>query len=319
MQQQMQSQSQSKSPAVNGLPNQPPYMPQFTACNLGQQVVGLTLHESENEPSWNLLAPRKRNRNQEVLENSQISSIDFLQTQALPQSNGPVSTGLRLSFDDEILNSSSNVSLGDSRMLALLSEELNGELQRQHAEMDQFLRIQGEQFRQAVEEKRQRLQMNILTCVQEAASKKLKEKDIEVENINKKNAELEEKMKQLSLEVNAWQYRAKCSETLINTLKFNLQQAYAQSRESKEGCGDSEVDDTASCFNGNAGDFQALICKENKELKEQRTCRVCRSSDVCMLLLPCRHLCLCRECESRLSNCPLCQSFKKSSMPVHMS
>ncbi|KAH9318244.1 hypothetical protein KI387_020013, partial [Taxus chinensis] len=284
MQQQIQSQSQCKSPVVNGLPNQPPYVPHFTSCNPGQQVVGLTLHASENEPSWNLMAPRKRTRNQEVLENSQISSIDFLQTRgntqiALSQPNVPVSTGLRLSFDDEILNSSSTVSLGDSRMLALLNEELNGELQRQASEMDQFLRIQGEHFRQAVEEKTQRLQMNMLACVEEAAMKKLKEKDMEVENMNKKNAELEEKMKHLSLEVNAWQYRAKCSENLINTLKFNLQQAYAQSRESKEGCGDSEVDDTASCFNGNAGDFQALICKENKELKEQRTCRVCRSSD----------------------------------------
>uniref|UniRef100_A0A0D6R7A9 RING-type domain-containing protein n=1 Tax=Araucaria cunninghamii TaxID=56994 RepID=A0A0D6R7A9_ARACU len=324
MQQKIQSQSQNKSPAANRLSNQPQYVPQFTASNPGQQVVGLTLHGSESEPAWNLLAPRKRSRNQEVLENSQISSIDFLQTQgnaqiALPQSNGAVSTGLRLSFDDEVLNSSSNASLSDPRMLALLNEELNGELQRQQTEMDQFLRIQGEQFRQALEEKTRRLQMNILACVEEAAAKKLKEKDMEVESMNKKNAELEEKMKQLSLEAHAWQYRAKCSETMINTLKFNLQQAYAQSRESKEGCGDSEVDDTASCFNGNTDNFEALIYKENRELKEQRTCRVCRSKEVCMLLFPCRHLCLCEDCESRLNICPLCRSFKTTSTQVYIS
>eukprot|EP01018_Ginkgo_biloba_P035725 Gb_07205 [translate_table: standard] len=323
-QMQQQIQSQNQTPAANGLPNQAQYIPQFTACNQGQLAPAAVVHGSENDPAWNLLAPRKRIREHELLENSQISSIDFLQTHrnaqmALPQSNGAVSTGLRLSLDDERLNTTCSAAIGNSRLLAVLNEELNGELQRQGAEIDQFLRLQGEQFRQALDEKTQRLQMNILARVEEGVLGKLREKEMEVENMNKKNLELEERIKQLSLEAHAWQYQAKCNETMINALKFNLQQAYAQNRESKEGCGDSEVDDTASCFNGDAGDFHALIFKENKDLKEQRTCRVCRSNDVCILLLPCKHLCLCKDCESRLDVCPLCRSLKSASMQVYMS
>jgi len=319
-QQQIQSQSQNQSPAVNGLSNQPTYVTQYTNCNRGQQATGAGLHVSKNDLAWNLLAPRKRTREH---ENSQISSIDFLQSQrtaqiSLPQSNGAVSTGLRLSLDDEKLNSSSNMSLGTSKM-SLMNEELSGVLQQQNAEIDQFLRAQEEQFRQALDEKTRRFQMNILTSLEEAALRKLSDKDLEVENMNKKNMELEEKMKQLSMEAHAWQYRAKCSETMINALKFNLQQAYAQNRESKEGCGDSEVDDAASCFNADVGGFQALIYKENRDLKDQRTCKVCRSNDVCILLLPCRHLCLCKDCESRLDVCPLCRSFKSDSMQIYMS
>lgn len=67
--------------------------------------------------------------------------------------------------------------------------------------------------------------------------------------------ELEEKMKQLSLESHAWQYREKCNETMINALKFNLQQPYIENREGKEGCGDDKVDDATSCLDADVCDF----------------------------------------------------------------
>lgn len=127
--------------------------------------------------------------------------------------------------------------------------------------------------------------------------------------------ELELQMEKLAEEAGAWQQRANYNETMINNLNFNLQQVYAQSRDSKEGCGDSEVDDTASCCNGRANDFH-LLCKEKNGMKELMTCKVCRVNKVCMLLLPCKHLCLCKECESKLSLCPLCESSKYIGMEV---
>lgn len=166
-------------------------------------------------------------------------------------------------------------------------------------------------------EKVQANQIQAITYVEEKVLQKLRERDTEVDDINKKNMELELRMEQLALEANAWQQRAKYNENLINTLKVNLQHVYAQSRDSKEGCGDSEVDDTASCCNGRATDLH-LLCRDSKEMKELMTCRVCRTNEVCMLLLPCKHLCLCKECESKLSLCPLCQSTKYIGMEVYM-
>ncbi|XP_010269519.1 PREDICTED: probable BOI-related E3 ubiquitin-protein ligase 2 [Nelumbo nucifera] len=248
---------------------------------------------------------KKRLKEQDFLENnSQISSVDFFQTRS-------VSTGLGLSLDDRRMASS-----GDSPLFSLLDDDIDGELQRQEAEMDRFVKVQGEQMRQAILEKVQTNQIQTLTIAEERILQKLREKEAEVEDINKKNTELEERMKQLSMEAGAWQHRAKCNENMITTLKFNLQQVFAQSRDSKEGCGDSEVDDTASC-NGESIDFH-LVYKENKDLKELMTCKVCRVDEVCMLLLPCRHLCLCKDCESKLSFCPLCQSSKFIGMEVYM-
>lgn len=153
--------------------------------------------------------------------------------------------------------------------------------------------------------------------VEEKVLQKLHEKEAEVESINKRNMELEERMEQLTVEAGAWQQRARYNENMIAALKLNLQQVYVQGRDSKEGCGDSEVDDTASCCNGRSIDFH-LLSKDNNDKQEMMTCKVCRVNEVSMLLLPCKHLCLCKDCENKLSFCPLCQSSKFIGMEVYM-
>lgn len=160
-------------------------------------------------------------------------------------------------------------------------------------------------------------QLQTLSYVEEKVLQRLREKEVEVENINQKNLELKEKIEQLAMEMGFWQEQTKYFENMINLLKFNLQQIYAQSKDSKEGCGDSEVDDTASCCNGR---FIAshLLSKDNSDMKELMTCKVCRSREVCMLLFPCKHLCLCKDCESRFTVCPLCQCSKNFPLEVLM-
>ncbi|CAN4092685.1 unnamed protein product [Withania somnifera] len=293
---------------TSNLPEQsqhPPYIPPF-------QVMGLapgTADDGGLDLQWNYgLEPKeKRPKEQDFLENnnSQISSVDLLQRQS-------VSTGLGLSLDNGRLASS-----GDSAFLGLVGDDIEREMQRQDTEIDRYIKAQGDRLRQAILEKVQANQIQAITYVEEKVLQKLREKDAEVDDIYKKNMELELRMEQLAFEANAWQQRAKYNENLMNTLKVNLQHVYAQSRDSKEGCGDSEVDDTASCCNGRATDLH-LLCRDSKEMKELMKCRVCRANEVCMLLLPCKHLCLCKECESKLSLCPLCQSTKYIGMEVYM-
>ncbi|XP_038702780.1 probable BOI-related E3 ubiquitin-protein ligase 2 isoform X2 [Tripterygium wilfordii] len=257
---------------------------------------------------WNFgLEPKnKRLKEQDFLEiNSQISSVDFLQARS-------VSTGLGLSLDNTCAATS-----GDSTLLSLIGDDIDLELQRQDAEIDRFLKVQGDRLRQAILDKVQASQLQTVSYVEEKILPKLHEKEAEVESINKKNLELEERIERVSMEASAWQQRARYNENMISALKFNLQQVYAQSRDSKEGCGDSEVDDTASCYNGRTLDFH-LLSTENNDMKELMTCRVCRVKEVCMLLLPCKHLCLCKDCESKLSFCPVCQSSKYIGMEVYV-
>ncbi|KAG6749090.1 hypothetical protein POTOM_046132 [Populus tomentosa] len=324
----------------------PPYVPPF-------HVVGFAPGPGNDgsdgglELQWNygLEPKRKRLKEQDFLENnSQISSVDFLQARS-------VSTGLGLSLDNTRVSSS-----GDSALLSLIGDDIDSELQRQDVEVDKFLKIQssgipfvvgvsvknvgrvffslllielmvveekmgytklGDRLRQTILEKVQADQLQTISLVEEKVLQKLRQKEAEVESINKKNIELEEKMEQLSMEAGAWQERARYNENMINALKLNIQQVYAQSRDSKEGCGDSEVDDTASCCNGRVIDFH-LLSNDNNDMKELMTCKACRVNEVCMLLLPCKHLCLCKDCESKLSFCPLCRSSKLIGMEVYM-
>jgi E3 ubiquitin-protein ligase BOI-like protein len=85
------------------------------------------------ELQWNygLEPKRKRLKEQDFLENnSQISSVDFLQARS-------VSTGLGLSLDNTRVSSS-----GDSALLSLIGDDIDSELQRQDVEVDKFLKIQ---------------------------------------------------------------------------------------------------------------------------------------------------------------------------------
>ncbi|GFS30624.1 S-ribonuclease binding protein 1 [Actinidia rufa] len=176
------------------------------------------------ELQWNygLESKKKRLKEQDFLENnSQISSLDFLQARS-------VSTGLGLSLDNGRLASS-----GDSPFRGLIADEIDRELQRHDAEIDRFLKIQADRLRQEVIEKVQANRLQTVSYVEEKVLSKLREKNTEMENINKKNMELELRIEQLAVEAGAWQRRAHYNESMINTLKFNLQQVYAQSRDSK--------------------------------------------------------------------------------------
>lgn len=82
---------------------------------------------------WNsgLEPKRKRLKEQDFLENnSQISSVDFLQAR-------PVSTGLGLSLDNTRMASSA-----DSALLSFIGDDIDSELQQQDAEIDRFLKVQ---------------------------------------------------------------------------------------------------------------------------------------------------------------------------------
>lgn len=74
---------------------------------------------------------KKRLKEQDLFENnSQISSIDFLQQR-------PVSTGLGLSLDNTRM-----ASTGDSPLVSLVGDDIDRELQQQDEEIEKFLKVQ---------------------------------------------------------------------------------------------------------------------------------------------------------------------------------
>lgn len=182
---------------------------------------------------------------------------------------------------------------------------------------------QGEQLKEALEEKRQQHTKALLELIERCVLLRVKERLVEIEKVRKRNMELEDYVKKLSLEAEVWMNVAQSHEALVTSLRNNLEQLVAQSKEQSKGlCGESDGEDAQSCVHGESADagstLHAQTAKEVKDLKEYRNCRFCKKNSITVLLLPCRHLCLCTDCDTWLSNCPICGASKSASLQVYL-
>ncbi|GAB2297401.1 hypothetical protein Dimus_031506 [Dionaea muscipula] len=288
-----------------------------------------------NEQNSSMLRPNKRGREAEDLSRQQKLQIslnyniyqDEVDRSASIPNQNPVSTGLRLSYDDDVRNSSVTSASGSmtagSSILLSLGDSLRTELERQKEEFDQYIKIQEEHLAKGVRDMKQRHIASFLSTVEKGVSKKLQEKEAELENMNRKNRELVERIKHVATEAQAWHNRAKYNESVVNVLKANLHQAISQGAadHGKEGFGDSEVDDAASYidpikFLGVAGGRGKSMLRG---LNENLVCKACGCREVSILLMPCRHLCLCKNCDALISICPVCNELKTASVEVYLS
>ncbi|ERN14815.1 probable BOI-related E3 ubiquitin-protein ligase 2 [Amborella trichopoda] len=199
--------------------------------------------------------------------------------------------------------------------LSFFGEELAFHLVQQQQEIDHFIALHTEKVRMELEEKRRRHARRLFVAVEENMAKRLKAKEAEIEKIGKLNGVLEARVKSLCVETQIWQNLAKTNEATANALRCNLEQVLAQAEE--EGYGDS-----GSC----AGDAESS-CKSEKVRERvegggeerERGCRGCGAEGASVLVLPCRHLCVCSACDARLQACPICNSVKKASVQVYLS
>ncbi|KAI3464103.1 hypothetical protein Pfo_020766 [Paulownia fortunei] len=232
----------------------------------------------------------------------------------------PVSAGLRLSIEKEE-HSPSVSSIHENMKNTLpgvlsLGNTVKMEIDRQTEEFGQYIKLQEENILKGGRELNQRHTISLLNTLEKGVNRKLHEKELEIENLNRKNKELEDRIKQVTMEAQSWHYRAKYNETVANVLKSNIQQLMAQgTAQGREGFGDSEVDDAISCINHP----KITSGQGNQELQNHLPkCRACKGKQVSILLFPCRHLCLCADCEGFIDICPICQVMKTASVHVYM-
>ncbi|XP_076943710.1 BOI-related E3 ubiquitin-protein ligase 1-like [Bidens hawaiensis] len=222
-----------------------------------------------------------------------------------------VSTGLKLSYDDEERNSSitsasASMTLAPS-LMSSVGDSITTELDRHNEEFKRFIMIQEENMLKGMRDIRQRHMTSLLAAIEKGVENKLHEKQVEIENINRKNNELVERLKEVANEAQNWQYRAKYNESIVYVLKQNLQQALASGNDRfKEGFGENDAVEVSS--NGVAGNNMG-----------KSSCKACRVNEESVLVMPCRHLSLCKECDGFVSVCPVCQMVKTGSMEVYLS
>ncbi|GLT86469.1 hypothetical protein SLE2022_046090 [Rubroshorea leprosula] len=248
-----------------------------------------------NEQLSPMVRPNKRGREMEDIQRQQKLQISLnynvCQDEADHSARNPnlVSTGLRLSYDDDERNSSVTSASGSMAavpsIMFSLGDNIRRELDQQKEEFDQYIKIQEEHLVKGVRDMKQRHMASFLAALEKGIGKKLKEKDLEIENMNRKNQELVEKIRQVATEAQNWRYRAKYNESVVNVLRNNLQQAISQGAEQgKEGFGDSEVDDAASYIDPNnylsipGGSSRSVL--RNQGMKENMICRACKTKEV---------------------------------------
>ncbi|XP_009595910.1 BOI-related E3 ubiquitin-protein ligase 1-like isoform X1 [Nicotiana tomentosiformis] len=304
-----------------------PQLQLFGDFNVG--CSGYPISSTVNEHPSAAIHPTKRVRDAEPNYSQQKLKIslnnNFCQNEVDQAGSilnpNTVSTGLRLSYEEKERNSS--VTSAPENMKAALPAFLpidsgfKREMDRQREGFDRFIKVQEDNMMKGMRELIHRQTVSLLNSLQKEVNKRLYEKDLEIGNLNSKNKELAERIKQITVDAQSWHYRAKYNESVANALKSNIQLAMAHgSMQVQEGCGDSEVNDAASSTNhlGLAGGSQDQV-PQIQQLK----CRACKSKEVSVLLFPCRHLCLCKECEGFIDSCPVCQVMKTASVQVYMS
>eukprot|EP00253_Pinus_taeda_P001767 PITA_01767 len=209
-----------------------------------------------------------------------------------------------------------------------LSIDLTSQMQQQEEEINTLIKTQNEKVIKWVLEMRQRHLQEIFAGVEQRIFMILKEKDADLENLRHRNFQLQALTKQLSMDALMWQKVAKDNEVMVGKLRSDLEQLVAQIRDqqiSRERCDDG--DDALSCscypqdhstlykYHGNGNGKGKFTMKE----AEEKNCKVCRMKSSCIVLLPCRHVCVCADCEMEVIACPLCNAWKSASIQAHMS
>ncbi|KAL6888557.1 hypothetical protein ACP4OV_009583 [Aristida adscensionis] len=237
-----------------------------------------------------------------------------------------VSTGLKLSYEDDEHNSS--ITSGSGSMSSLPTstsfvDDFMAEVEKENKEISHYLSLQAEQIGKAMKEVNQRRLISFLANLERQVGKKLREKELEAEAMSRKSKELNEQIRQVAMEVQSWQSAALYNQSVANNLKSRLMQVVAQSSNlTREGSGDSEEVNADSSQNINAapgGFFQSSVLGSKSSAVGLGACRWCGGREASVLVMPCRHLCLCTDCERNADVCPVCRFPKSGSVEINMS
>ncbi|XP_040384780.1 E3 ubiquitin-protein ligase BOI-like [Oryza brachyantha] len=214
------------------------------------------------------------------------------------------------------------------RPAAAVGDALVTELCLQSAEIDAVVRMECERMSAGLEQARKRQCQALVRAASASVARRLREKEAELEAARRRAAELEERLRQAAAESQAWCGLARSNEAVAAGLRATLDHLLrAAPAPAAEGFGDSgplaaaaAADDAQSCCFETTNPHGATAPGDDAATSPAAggkwSCKSCSERDATVLLLPCRHLCLCKACEPRLDACPVCLAPKNASVHI---
>ncbi|KAG8385127.1 hypothetical protein BUALT_Bualt03G0009500 [Buddleja alternifolia] len=201
------------------------------------------------------------------------------------------------------------------------TEDLSSQMNQYQLEIDSLISQHTKKIRLEIEERQKQQARLMVASIGEGVMKKLKEKEDQIQRMGKYNLVLQERVKSLYVENQLWRDLAQSNEATANSLRSNLEQVLANV--GGEGHVSAVEDDAESyCCGSSDHGRRDVDGSHDKEGDSDRTCKRCGERESCVLLLPCRHLCLCNVCGSgsnQIQTCPVCNSNMTATLHVNMS
>ncbi|GER35894.1 SBP (S-ribonuclease binding protein) family protein [Striga asiatica] len=171
---------------------------------------------------------------------------------------------------------------------------------KQSIEFEQWIHLQSERLRLGIENQMKLQMSSLLEKFESRARFLLAQKDGEIARASGKTAELEDLLRRLQIESLTWQRIAAENESVVASLDVAIQRL----RES------ASAEDAASCCHDGGNESE----ERGGDAAGFGMCRACGLRGSRVVILPCRHVCSCVECEVFLDNCPVCRMVKKGSI-----
>ncbi|KAJ3674460.1 hypothetical protein LUZ60_005076 [Juncus effusus] len=212
------------------------------------------------------------------------------------------------------LNSSSIARKRPRETPPSICDNISVQIHQQMLEIDHLILNQMQRARIEFAERRQRYINQLSFAIQNGIAKRMKAKDEEIERITEINRGLEERIKNLALETQLWRELAQSHETTASMLRFNLEQVLNHREEEKQRAFHDDAEESC-CSNGDKD-----LDEDRNDRTRIRVCKNCLEKETSVLILPCRHLCLCDSCgvDPTVIICPACGEDRTGVFKVNL-